>query len=121
MPLSSYREWWLVDTEYIPVPGEPVTPICLVALEMYSGRLLRLWRDQLGTAPPSPTDRGVLFVCFTVGAELGFHLALGWPLPERVLDLRVEFRRLTNGRPPLCGHGLLGAMSSFGLGHMAPV
>ena len=43
---------------------------------------------------------------------------LGWPLPERVLDLYVEFRRLTNGLDPYCGNGLLGALAWHGLDAM---
>jgi hypothetical protein len=42
-------------------------------------------------------------------------LALDWPLPERILDLYVEFRLLTSGRPAPCGAGLLGALTAFGL------
>ena len=33
--------------------------------------------------------------CGYASAELGCHLALGWPLPDNVLDLYVEFRNLT--------------------------
>ena len=32
-----------------------------------------------------------------------------------VLDLYIEFRNLTNGRPVPCGNGLLGALMYFGL------
>jgi len=40
---------------------------------------------------------------------------LGWPMPERILDLYVEFRNLTNGLPTPAGSGLLGALTYFGL------
>ena len=51
-----HREIWAVDTEFYPGPGlasggivgDPITPLCLVALELRSGRLIRLWQDQLG-------------------------------------------------------------------------
>ena len=36
-------------------------------------------------------------------------------MPERILDLFVEFRNLTNGRHTPCGAGLLGALTYFGL------
>ena len=42
-------------------------------------------------------------------------LSLGWPLPERVVDLFVEFRNTTNGLPKPRGNGLLGALTYFGL------
>jgi hypothetical protein len=68
--------------------------------------------------PPYPIDSGSLFVAFYASAELGCHLALGWPLPARVLDLYVEFRNATNGTKPPNGHGLLGALAYFGLDAM---
>jgi hypothetical protein len=54
-------------------------------------------------------------VAYYASAELGCHLALKWPMPARILDLFVEFRCLTNGRPTPCGSGLLGALAYFGL------
>ena len=49
-----------------------------------------LFHDELGAAPPYPVGQDVLFVAFAAAAELEVHLALGWPLPCNVLDLRVE-------------------------------
>ena len=40
---------------------------------------------------------------------------LGWPVPERVLDLFTEFRNHTNGVPTVSGASLLGALAHFGL------
>ena len=54
-------------------------------------------------------------MAYYASAELGCHLALGWPLPAQELDLFAEFRNLTNGRPPTHGSGLLGALAFFGL------
>ena len=65
--------------------------------------------------PPYPIGKDILFVAFYASAELGCHLALGWDLPQNVLDFYVEFRNLTNGTPPPCGNGLLGALTYFGL------
>jgi hypothetical protein len=71
------------------------------------------------TSPPFPLGDDVLVVAFYASAELGCFLALGWPIPTRVLDLFTEFRCLTNGLPVPCGSGLLGAMTYFGLGSIA--
>src|SRR5262249_17941810 len=60
-----------------------------------------------------PVGPDVLFVAYYASAELGCHLALGWPMPARVLDLYAEFRNLTNGRPVPHGSGLLGALAFF--------
>lgn len=43
------------------------------------------------------------------------YRALGWPAPERILDLYVEFRDRTNGLSTPAGSGLLGALTYFGL------
>jgi DNA polymerase-1 len=115
--LDAYREVWLVDFEFSAPPGERPTPVCLVAREYRSGRTLRLWQDDLRgrRVPPYPIGSDVLFVAYFASAELGCHLALGWPLPARVLDLYAEFRNRVNGLSPPNGFGLLGALSWFGL------
>jgi DNA polymerase I len=110
-----YREIWLVDFEFVALPGERPDPVCLVALELRSGRLIRRWRDELDRDPPYAVDPNALFVAYYASAELGCHLALGWPQPARVLDLFVEFRNRTNGLETPCGAGLLGALTYFGL------
>jgi DNA polymerase-1 len=112
-----FREVWLVDFEFCAATGENPIPICLVAWELGTGQKLRLWEEELRNlhAPPYPIDRDCLVVAYYASAEMGCHLALGWPLPTNLLDLYVEFRNLTNGRPTLCGAGLLGALAWFGL------
>lgn len=45
--VSSFREIWCVDFEFRADPGERPIPVCMVALEMKSGRELRLWRGDL--------------------------------------------------------------------------
>ena len=54
----------------------------------------------------------MLFVAYYAPAELSCFLALGWPLPARILDLYIEFRAETNGLALPIGRGLLGALSS---------
>jgi len=110
-----FREIWLVDFEFVSLPGERPDPMCLVALELRSGRKLRLWRDQFGASPPYSIARDSLFVAYFASAELGCHLALGWPMPAHVLDLFVEFRNQTNGLQTTAGNSLLGALAHYGL------
>src|SRR5437762_295766 len=118
--LDAYREIWLVDFEFSQPPGERPTPVCLVAREFRSGRTLRLWQDELRDRrmPPYPISPEALFVAYFASAELCCHLALGWPLPARVLDLYVEFRNRANGLSPPNGFGLLGALTYHGLDAM---
>ena len=116
-----YSEIWAVDFEFIAGDGERPSPVCLVARELRSGRLIRLWRDELVTMPEPPysTDANSLFVAYYASAEFGCHLALGWRLPARILDLFVEFRASSNGLSTPAGSGLLGALTAFGLDAMA--
>ncbi len=116
-----FREVVLADFEFQAPPGERPTPVCLVARELGSGRIHRLWQDDLQrrAEPPYPVGSDCLFVAYYASAELGCHLALGWHLPVNVLDLFAEFRTLTNGRPTPHGAGLLGALTYFRLDAMA--
>jgi hypothetical protein len=110
-----FREVWAVDFEFGSEPGERPEPLCLVAWELKSGRKIRLWRDRFGVMPPYRTDAEALFVAYYASAEIGCHLALGWPVPERALDLFTEFRNHTNGLPTISGAGLIGALAFHGL------
>ncbi|MBA3672728.1 MAG: DNA polymerase I [Gemmatimonadaceae bacterium] len=112
-----FREIVLFDFEFSVLDGEPPRPRCLVAREMRSGRELRVWEDQLraGAAPPYDVGGDVLVVAYYASAEIGCHLALGWPVPSNVLDLYVEFRLATNGLETPCGAGLRGALIYYGL------
>jgi DNA polymerase I len=116
--LPAYREVVLVDFEFTAIPGERPGPVCLVAHELRSGRCFRIFQDQFGPAPPYATGRDVLFVAFYASAELACYRVLGWPMPERVLDLSIEFRNHTNALPRPAGPGLLGALTYFGLDSM---
>jgi hypothetical protein len=99
-----FREIWCVDTEYYPGPGranggrdgDPITPLCLVAHEMRSGRTVRLWQDELGRFPPYRLDADALVIGYMISAEFGTHIALGWGEPARALDAYVEFRHYVN-------------------------
>jgi hypothetical protein len=111
-----FREIWAVDFEFQALTGERPAPRCMVARELKSGRLVRLWFADGGpTDSPFGTGPEVLFLAYYASAELGCFLALNWPLPARILDLFAEFRNLTNGLAVPCGKGLLGALAYFGL------
>ncbi len=58
-----FHQVWAVDFEFIARPGERPNPICLVARELKSGKLIRLWQDELRRpVPPFPIDGSTLFV-----------------------------------------------------------
>jgi DNA polymerase I len=115
--LRTFTQIWLVDFEFTAPPGDRPEPICLVALELVSGRTKRISGQELKflAGPPYAIGHDSLFVAFYASAEIGCHLALGWPVPANILDLFVEFRNSTNGQQLPCGNGLLGALTFYGL------
>jgi DNA polymerase I len=95
--LPMFREVVVVDFEFTTLPGERPVPVCMVAHELRSGRVFRVFQEQFLPAPPYATGPDVLAVAYYASAELGCYRALGWPMPERILDLFTEFRDRTNG------------------------
>ena len=115
--MTPIKSIWFVDFEFIATNGNNPEVVCLVAHEYLSGRTLRYWQDELAQMEEPPYDIGKdsVFVAYYASAEMGCHLALGWEMPERVVDLYVEFRNFTNGLDTPCGRGLIGALSYYGL------
>jgi hypothetical protein len=99
-----FRELWCVDTEFYPGPGlanggvvgDPITPHCLVALEMRSGRLVQLKQNELGPFPPYRLDGDALIFGYMLAAEFGVHAARRWGEPACAIDAYVEFRHYVN-------------------------
>jgi hypothetical protein len=91
-----FPEIWAVDFEYYGADGDRPTPICLVAKELKSGRVVRQWCDEFGPFPPYRLDADALFVAYAANAELACHIVLGWGQPAGVLDLHAEFRHIAN-------------------------
>lgn len=115
MAVSTFEEIWVADFEFRADAGERPEPVCLVAKELLSGRVIRLWGDEMRTSlPPYEIGERALFVAYYASAEMNCHLALGWPLPEHVLDLYAEFRVETNGKVLPVSNGLLGALAYYG-------
>jgi DNA polymerase-1 len=113
-----FREVWAIDFEFTAPPGTRPAPACMVARELGTGRLIRMWQDELPTRPPFDVGEDTLFVAYYASAEVGCFLALGWPVPARILDLFTEFRNETNGISLPTGSGLLGALSYHNLPHI---
>jgi hypothetical protein len=112
MPFS---EILAVDFEYIADPGERPVPVCMVAKELRTGRLIHLWRDEMPAGPPFPVGDDSLFVAYAAAAELSCFLQLGWAMPTRILDLHFEFLAKINGRRAGEKDGLLWALAAHGL------
>ena len=115
--LDHYREVWAVDFEFHAPDGERPIPLCMVARELRSGRLIRAWQDELlaSQASPVPPQPDRLFVVYSAIAEISCYMALNWDMPSRILDLYTEFRCKTSGLPTPDGGGLLDALAYHGL------
>ena len=111
-----WRAIWCVDFEFVAPKGGLPTPLCVVARDLVSGRLVRQWLDVDNPGPcPYGTGADELFVAYYASAEIGCQLALGWPVPVRIVDLCAEFKNLTSGLIMPHGRGQLGALMHFGL------
>ena len=125
--LSRFRETWVVDTEYHSNQqnGNEISPVCLVAKEIRSGKVFKLWRDQLlnRNHPPFPIDKTSLIVTFFGSAEMQFFKVLGWRQPINHLDCFVEARvaknKIYHGARP--GRGLLAVMQTYGFASMGEI
>lgn len=111
---------FLIDFEFRPEngrEGNTPEPVCMVVKDFPSGVTRRYWKEDLESRSTSPFSVGcdALCVAYFACAEMDCFIKLGWPLPENVLDLFVEFRCLTNGTTPPNGAGLIGALLYFGL------
>jgi hypothetical protein len=93
--LDRYREIWLEDSEFIARPSERPDVVTFCAKEHRSGRVVSLFRDEIGMAPPYGAGTDVLVVNFSA-AEAATRLALGWPAPVNLIDLRTEHINQTN-------------------------
>jgi hypothetical protein len=112
--LEDFPEVWLADFNFDQVPGEVPMPVCLTAREYRGGKQLRLERKELHRRKPFFSPEA-LCVFYDAPAALGCHLALGWPLPARVLDVHAEFRCLIAGLEIPDGDDLPCALAYFGL------
>lgn len=112
--LTSLKEVWACDFEYSQPDGEVPSPICMVAKELHSGRVIRKWRDELQTCPFDCSEDS-LFVAYNAAAELSCFDVLGWSFPRKVLDLYVELRNRFSGLEKPHGVSLLGCLTTYNL------
>jgi DNA polymerase-1 len=118
--LDRFDEINIGDFEYrLDRNGLPI-PVCMVSIELRTGREVVLSREQLLAERRAPFDTGTrsLFGAFNANADLLCFLRLGWPMPAHVIDPFVLTAALTNGTrqwPHRFRPGLLTALKLFGL------
>ena len=106
---ATYARVWCIDFEFSHQPGGLPMPLCMVAREVRTQELVRVWLADGLQSCPIPFNKSDLIVAYFASAEVGCFLELGWSIPS-VLDLYAEFRWLTCGETVPHGRGLLGAM-----------
>jgi DNA polymerase I len=107
---------WLGDFEFCHVPGRIPRPWCMVAVCVETSEVIRLWLDN--GSVPSPFTSPYRLVAHYALAELTCFLALGWPLPDEVIDTLAE-ARTSRGQCIANGSwGLLNVAASFGISTM---
>jgi DNA polymerase I len=90
---------WAIDFEFIPHRGSLPNPVtCMAAHCVVTGERRSLWLYDRQAPCPFDMADDELFIAHSASAEVSCFLALGWPLPTRVLDTMVETARLRNGR-----------------------
>ena len=112
--LPQYRGIVVWDFEFRQDADHRPSPHSATFFELLTGRRVEL-EEHFGPRPPFPTDSDWLWVSYHASAETGCHLALGWPIPETVLDLETEFRCATTNYAVNGGKGLASAMAYHGL------
>ena len=111
-----WKSIWAVDFEFAAHRGENPRPLCVVAHDLLSGQRVRRWlTDTEEQACPYGTGPDDLFLAYYASAEIGCHLELGWPVPQRIIDLCAEFKLQTSGLDLPNGRGLVGALLYHGL------
>jgi DNA polymerase I len=114
--LFNFTSVWVVVFTATEIPSERIQPLFCVATDLGSGRSVE-FATPLSQAPrtaPYPLTPRTLIVTINVPRLVGCHLALGWSVPERIVDLMVEWKCITNRRTGSAVGGLSGALLWFG-------
>ena len=81
---------WAIDCEFIPRCGEKPIPVCTVARNIFTGRTIKEFHDDVTVYESNlPVGDDALWIAFVAQAEWGCFLALaGRQLPQRDLPVR---------------------------------
>ncbi len=93
---------WACDFEFQREDNrEHPIPVAFTALEINSGRTVRIFQEELRAlrAAPFDTSERACMVAFSSGAEASCFSVLGWPTPANVIDPYAEHLLEMNGRP----------------------
>ncbi len=114
LPLRSFTGVMIVVFAVSQKLGEPVAPVQLAAKDLRLNNTIQIGMPKLGgiRRPPYPTGPKTLVVAIDAREVIACHLALGWRLPERIVDLLIEIKNLDNGK---VGQSVGGALLRYRL------
>ena len=114
---AHFSSIWIVVVTVLKRPGERSLPVRVVASTHNQPACVLLidgLRLQSALQPPYPIGASTLLVTVDANETIACHLALGWPVPQRIIDLTVEFRILANRRRLPAGAASIGCLLGFG-------
>ncbi|MFZ4809548.1 MAG: DNA polymerase [Hyphomicrobiaceae bacterium] len=114
---SAFASVWIVVFAATAKSGEVVAPLALSARDAKTGLQIAIGAPKLFGVrrPPYPTGPRTLLVTIDADMVVGCHLALGWRVPERLVDLMIECRNDMGGQSAELVGGLGGALLRYGL------
>jgi DNA polymerase-1 len=117
--LDRFREVWAADFEFHCPDGDNPKPHCVVALELRTGRTIRLLREDFPAEPPHGIGSDSLVLLYAGASDLRCHISAGWPLPGNYIDLCVESKLCFNSPGPDRGSpSLISVLDRFGIKHI---
>ena len=113
---GSFTSIWIVVVAASRRPGEAPIPVAIAALDVVTGRVLEIGMPKLRGVRHAPFSTGpkALVVSIDTSELVGCHLALGWRVPERIVDLLIEAKNTSNGQTRILVGGIAGAALAFG-------
>ncbi len=107
----------VLDFEFREVSPGQVEVVCMVARDLASGRVYRVWLEgDYPSSPPLPCGPDTILVAHAVApAEARCWKELSWPSPGGWIDTYVEERVSTAGEKPEDGFSLLACSLRHGL------
>ena len=117
-----FDQIWVADFEYQCLDGGFPKVHCMVARELTSGKIIRLFEDELLVIKQAPFGTGSrsLFIAFYAPAEFSCFLELGWEFPSNTVDLYAEYRLLRCGMEGEKAFSLVAALRHFNLDRFIP-
>ena len=104
---NRFNRIYIVDTEFVALPGEKQQPVSVCALHyVRQGNSFKRAEDvrvfirdgQQHDCPfPEIESEDTLFLGFNLAAEFKCFIALNWPMPKHCIDLMFEYKNMTCG------------------------